>query len=75
MPGSVTPWRRATAAARLACALRLAEREQLRLPLMLERGWLEPVVRRDPRLADTHRRLLAPIFGYDQVPAPAAPRG
>ena len=58
----------------LACALRLAEREQLRLPLMLERGWLEPVVRRDPRLAETHRRLLAPIFGYDQVPAPAAPR-
>jgi LuxR family maltose regulon positive regulatory protein len=58
----------------LACALRLAEREQLRLPLMLERGWLEPVVRRDPRLAETHRRLLAPIFGYDQIPAPAAPR-
>ncbi len=52
----------------LAGALRLAEREQLRLPLMLERGWLEPVLRRDPRLAETHRRLLAPIFGYDHTP-------
>ena len=54
----------------LASALRLAEREQVRLPLVLERGWLGPVLRRDPELADTHRRLLTPILGHDQLPAP-----
>jgi len=26
----------------------------------LERGWIEPVLRRDPALAGTHRRLLGP---------------
>jgi LuxR family maltose regulon positive regulatory protein len=55
----------------LASALRLAEREQLRLPFVLERGWLEPVLRRDPELADPHRRLLTPILGHEQLPAPA----
>ena len=54
----------------LASALRLAEREQLRLPFVAERGWLGPVLRRDPELADTHRRLLAPVLGHDQLPAP-----
>ena len=43
----------------LASALRLAEREQVRLPFVLERGWIGPVLRRDPGLADTHRRLFA----------------
>jgi LuxR family maltose regulon positive regulatory protein len=57
----------------LASALRLAEREQVRMPLMLERGWLGPVLRRDPALAEAHRRLLAPVLGHDQIPAPAAP--
>ena len=32
----------------LASALRLAEREQLRLPFAMERGWIAPVLRRDP---------------------------
>ncbi len=54
----------------LASALRLAEREQLRLPFVAERAWLGPVLRRDPELADTHRRLLAPALGHDQLPAP-----
>jgi len=54
----------------LASALRLAEREQLRLPFVAERGWLGPVLRRDPELADTHRRLLASVLGHDQLPAP-----
>ncbi len=58
----------------LASALRVAEREQLRLPLVLERGWLEPMLRRDPELADTHRRLLTPILGREQLPAPAKAR-
>ena len=54
----------------LASALRLAEREQLRLPFAAERGWLGPVLRRDPELADAHRRLLAPALGHDQLPVP-----
>jgi len=58
----------------LASALRLAEREQLRLPFVLERGWLEPVLRRDPELANPHRRLLTPILGHEQLPAPAKAR-
>ena len=51
--------------------MRLAEREQLRLALVLERGWLEPVLRRDPELVDGHRSLLTPILGAEQLPAPA----
>ncbi|HLN68627.1 MAG TPA: LuxR C-terminal-related transcriptional regulator [Streptosporangiaceae bacterium] len=54
----------------LVSVLRLAEREQLRLPLALERSWLWPVLRRDPELADAHRRLLAPVVGHEQLPAP-----
>jgi LuxR family maltose regulon positive regulatory protein len=54
----------------LASALRLAEREQVRLPFVIERGWLAPVFRRDPELAGTHRNLLAPALGHDQLPAP-----
>jgi LuxR family transcriptional regulator, maltose regulon positive regulatory protein len=54
----------------LASALRLAEPEQLRLPFALERGWIEPVLRRDPELAHAHRCLLAPTPCYDQLPAP-----
>ncbi len=55
----------------LASALRLAEPQQLRLPFAAERGWLGPVLRRDPELADSHRGLLAPALGRDQLPAPA----
>jgi LuxR family transcriptional regulator, maltose regulon positive regulatory protein len=56
----------------LVCALRLAEREQVRLPFALERGWLGPVLRREGGLAETHRRLLAPILAHGQLSAPAA---
>src|SRR6201996_7720088 len=59
----------------LASALRLAEREQLRLPFALERGWLAAVLRRDPELADSHRLLLAPALGHDQLPPPAGAAG
>jgi LuxR family maltose regulon positive regulatory protein len=52
----------------LACALRLAEREQFRLPFVLESGWLGAVLRRDPKLADCHRLLLAPALGLHRVP-------
>ena len=53
----------------LVSALRLAECEQLRLPFVAERNWLGPVLRHDPELADTHRRLLAPALGHEQLPA------
>ena len=57
----------------LAAALRLAEAEQLRLPFVLERGWISPVLRQDPELAEAHRRLFtAP--GQAQPPAPAIDR-
>jgi LuxR family transcriptional regulator, maltose regulon positive regulatory protein len=54
----------------LESALRLAEREQLRLPLALDRGWLGPVLRRDPELAGAHRDLLAQALGRELLPAP-----
>jgi LuxR family transcriptional regulator, maltose regulon positive regulatory protein len=56
----------------LASALRLAEPEQLRLPFVIERSWIGPVLRSDPELARAHRRLLtplAPVLGHDQLPA------
>ena len=56
----------------LTSALRLAEREQLRLPFVMERGWIGPLLRRDPELARTHRRLFTPALRDDQ---PAAPPG
>ena len=43
----------------LSRALRLAEREQLRLPFVLERGWILPVMRHDPELAQIYRNLFA----------------
>ena len=53
----------------LARALRLAEPEQLRLPFVLERGWIGPVLRRDPELAGIHRHLFASAPRHDQPPA------
>jgi LuxR family maltose regulon positive regulatory protein len=52
----------------LASALRLAEPEQLRLPFAAERSWIEPVLRRDPDLADTHRCLLVPALLHGRPP-------
>ena len=54
----------------LASALRLAGREQLRLPFIMERGWLQRALERDPELARSYQRLLAPAVPHDQVPAP-----
>jgi len=56
----------------LVLALQLAEREQLRLPFVVERGWIGPVLRRDPELARSHRCLFAPGQRHDQHPAPSA---
>jgi LuxR family transcriptional regulator, maltose regulon positive regulatory protein len=58
----------------LTSALRLAEREQLRLPFVLERGWIKQALERDPDLARSYQRLLAPTPRRSQVPAsPNAP--
>ncbi len=59
----------------LASALRLAEREQFRLPFVLERSWLGAVLRRDPELADSHRVLLVPALGQGQLPVPMGTAG
>jgi LuxR family maltose regulon positive regulatory protein len=50
----------------LVHALRLAQREQLRLPFVLEQDWLRPVVRRDPELSGIHRHLFASAPRHDQ---------
>ena len=55
----------------LARALRLAEREQLRLPFVLERGWILPVMRHDPELAHIYRNLFASALRHHQSQAPA----
>jgi LuxR family maltose regulon positive regulatory protein len=57
----------------LASALQLGEREQLRLPFALERGWIEPVLRSEPELAQAHRRLLASTPCLTQVPPQGGP--
>ncbi len=54
----------------LASALRLAEREQVRLPFVVERSWLRPLLQRDPELAGAHQRLLGPALGHEQLPPP-----
>src|SRR5271165_5604032 len=55
----------------LASALRLAEPEQLRLPFVLEHGWIEPVLRHDPALArSSHQSLFSSALFHDQLPAP-----
>jgi LuxR family maltose regulon positive regulatory protein len=53
----------------LRCALRLAEREQIRLPFALERGWIGPVLQRDPELAVAHQHLLVPAMPNARLPA------
>jgi LuxR family transcriptional regulator, maltose regulon positive regulatory protein len=51
----------------LAAALRLAAREQLRLPFIMQRGWIGPVLRHDPELAQAYQRLLVPAQRHDQL--------
>ena len=52
-------------------ALRLASAEQLRLPFILERAWIRPVLRRDPGLARAYQPLLEPdVISARQVATP-----
>jgi LuxR family maltose regulon positive regulatory protein len=53
----------------LGHALRLAEREQVRLPFALERGWIGPVLQRDPEWAGAHQSLVALVVPYARLPA------
>jgi LuxR family transcriptional regulator, maltose regulon positive regulatory protein len=48
----------------LGQALRLAEREQVRLPFALERGWIGPVLQRDPEWAGAHQSLITLVMPY-----------
>ena len=57
---------RARAQRSLTSALRLARRDQLRLPLLMERGWIGPVLQHAPAVADAHRDLFAPAPRVDQ---------
>jgi LuxR family maltose regulon positive regulatory protein len=41
-------------------AIKLGEREELRLSFALEAAWIRPVLRSDPELAEAYRRVLAP---------------
>jgi LuxR family transcriptional regulator, maltose regulon positive regulatory protein len=41
-------------------ALQLATQEQIRLPFVMERTWIRPVLRRDRDLAQAYRHLLEP---------------
>ena len=66
---------RARAQRSLASALRLAGRDQLRLPLLMERGWIGPVLQHAPAVAHAHRDLLAPAPSADQHPAAVAVPG
>ncbi len=54
----------------LGQALRLAEPERLRLPFALERGWIGPVLRRDPDLAHAYRHVLPSALCGQPMPAP-----
>ncbi|MGI8451938.1 MAG: LuxR C-terminal-related transcriptional regulator, partial [Streptosporangiaceae bacterium] len=52
-------------------ALRLGSAEQLRLPFIVGRAWIRPVLRQDPRLARAYQSLLKPtVIGPSQVLAP-----
>ena len=66
---------RARAQRSLTSALRLAKRDQLRLPLLMERGWIGPVLQHAPAVAHAHRDLFASAPSTDQRPTAAAVPG
>ena len=58
----------------LASALRLAARDQLKLPLLMERGWIGQVLQHAPAVTHAHRDLLALAPSADQrLTVPAVP--
>jgi len=60
----------------LGHALRLAEREQIRLPFAVERSWIAPVLQRDPEWAAAHHNLVLLVMPYARLLArPDGPEG
>jgi LuxR family maltose regulon positive regulatory protein len=60
----------------LGDALRLAEREQIRLPFAVERGWIASALQRDPEWAGAHHNLVTLVMPYARLPArPDGPDG
>ena len=57
----------------LGHALRLAEREQIRLPVAKERSWIGPVLQRDPEWAGAHQSLVTLVMPH--VRRPSRPDG
>ena len=53
----------------LGHALRLAEREEVRLPFAVERGWIASALQRDPEWAGAHQDLVALVMPYARRPA------
>lgn len=53
----------------LGHALRLAEREQVRLPFAVERGWIAPALQRDPEWAGAHHKLVTLVMPYTGLSA------
>jgi LuxR family maltose regulon positive regulatory protein len=53
----------------LGHALRLAEREQVRLPFALERGWIAAVLQREPEWAGAHQGLVTLVMPDARPPA------
>lgn len=54
-------------------ALRLAGREELRLPVAMQRAWIHPVLRHDPGLAEIFRGLFDPsLAGNGHTPPDAS---
>jgi LuxR family maltose regulon positive regulatory protein len=52
----------------LGHALRLAEREQVRLPFAVEHSWIAPALQRDPEWAGAHRNLVTLVMPYARLP-------
>jgi LuxR family maltose regulon positive regulatory protein len=50
-------------------AVKLGEREELRLSFALESAWMRPLLRSDPRLAEACRHVLAPDPAVGASPA------
>ena len=67
---------RASGRRSLEKALRLGQRERLRLPFAMAAAWMQPVLQSDPELAAAHRHLLEPDHvGLDiRASLPAAAR-
>jgi len=60
----------------LGHALRLAEREQIRLPFAVGRGWIVPALQRDPEWATAHQKLITLVMPNAWRPArPDGPDG